>query len=245
MHLSSEKMSPTCSKFLTHSREQSTEDMRGRHEKSSSCASVTSLTWVPLFISILHKDAEKADKRKSRLDTSKYLAQKFEISADDHKLIFVSGEIRWHSPSEKLLGGKPVYGQILNGMLCLFPSLTLLSSVRGRAHVQETVPLLTADLSNAYPILNESNSTIKILLLEDEKIHFINCQDSNQLMQWYRPIYRSLCRYHAINEVAYRWGLKQKSEMEYTFASKRKLIGQLWELCTDGVIPPSVQKVCV
>ena len=50
--------------------------------------------------------AKKANKRKSRLGTSRHLAPKKEMSDADKELVFKDGYLFWMSPNKRPIGGK-------------------------------------------------------------------------------------------------------------------------------------------
>lgn len=52
---------------------------------------------------------KRADKRKSRLGTSKYLSPKTDISDAEKELIFKDGYLYWMSPCKKPIGGRVIF----------------------------------------------------------------------------------------------------------------------------------------
>ncbi|KAJ3303496.1 hypothetical protein HDV03_003773 [Kappamyces sp. JEL0829] len=190
-------------------------DLRDRDGSSQPAAPATSF-------------ADKANKRKSRLGTTQYLAPKIEISESDRRLVFRSGSVVWSSPCKRPIGtksvdgGEQVYVQIIDGSARVF----------AEEPRSEAPPVFSVSLANALPFLNETKFTLKVMLLEDEEVHNFKFADLDRAKEWT----------DTINEVSYRWGLVQKSEMEHEIASMRKQLGQLWELCTDATVPPKIQK---
>ncbi|KAJ2994910.1 hypothetical protein HDV02_001186 [Globomyces sp. JEL0801] len=111
----------------------------------------------------------KSNARKSRLNTSKYLNPKFDISESEKTLIFKDGYLNWCCPT-----------------------------------------------------------------MRDDQIHFFTDKDDDwdELCNWER----------ILNEISERWGVLQKTEMEHEVAATRKTLGELWEMCSDGNVPPKLLK---
>ncbi len=61
---------------------------------------------------------KRADKRKSRLGTSKYLSPKTEISDSEKELIFKDGYLYWMSPCKKPIGGRVIFESFVDRSFC-------------------------------------------------------------------------------------------------------------------------------
>jgi hypothetical protein len=94
-------------------------------------------------------------------------------------------------------------------------------------------PIRTIDIANCLVKAEESKRILTVMLLEEDQVEIFECDDVNELQSWFK----------VISHVSYRWGLVQKTEMEHEIASMRKQLGQLWDLCVDGIVPTKVQKV--
>ena len=91
---------------------------------------------------------------------------------------------------------------------------------------------------------------LKLSLVEDDEIHYLRHADAEELKIWYfcstiilLTLIKNSTRMGFLKEVSARWGAVQKTDLEHEIAAMRKQLGQLWEMCIDGITPPKIQKV--
>jgi hypothetical protein len=94
-------------------------------------------------------------------------------------------------------------------------------------------PNRTIEIANCLVSVDDSRKLLTLMLLEEGQVEKFECDNSEELDHW--------CK--VIGHMSYRWGLVQKTETEHEIASMRKQLGQLWDLCVDGIVPTKIQKV--
>ena len=104
-------------------------------------------------------------------------------------------------------------------------------------------------MSNSLLHLNDSAKELKISLVENEEIHFIQLDDLDELKNWYfiscsiLNSTNSMIRMGLVQEVSAKWGAVQMSMLEQEIASMRDQVDQLSEICDTGDPNPKIQKV--
>jgi hypothetical protein len=169
-------------------------------------------------------DQEKVSKRKSRLNTTLHLTPKMEISASDRHIVFKEGHLTTMPRKEMR------FFTLKNGLLNEFQHESEVYIILIKA---QEIPSQSHDISNCFVTSNETTLVLTLLLLEEERRLQFVCNSIEELRSWAK----------ILTHISYRWGLVQKTEMEYELAGMRKQLGQLWDLCVDGIVPAKVQKV--
>ncbi|KAH6584286.1 hypothetical protein BASA60_001021 [Batrachochytrium salamandrivorans] len=179
------------------------------------------------------KTSALANKRKSRLGTTRYLSQRQALSDDERQQIQMAGILSWNYPASERAGKKigfvEYYFTIIDGTLNRYQSKEKFE--------EGGKPMSTIGISNALTFISDSPinpgfKRLRVLLVEDNETHLFEKNNDALLQDW-----KSV-----IGTVAYRWGAAQKDTLEHEVAYLRKQLGMLWEMCQNGLVPPKIQK---
>ncbi|KAL2914376.1 hypothetical protein HK105_206148 [Polyrhizophydium stewartii] len=174
-----------------------------------------------------------ADKRKSRLGTTRHLSKPVTLKDEERQQVQRSGTLSWSSPTAdrgpKKAGFAEFFFAIVDGNMHRY-----LCQANFQAGDK---PLSSIAVANAMCALVSSADrpdakTLRVTLVEDDEVHLFQDASESVLAEWR----------DTIESVALRWGLVQKVKLEHEVAYLRKQLGLLWEMCQNGEVPAKVQK---